>query len=112
MIYISAPYSHDSKDVIEYRAKVVQKYFEHLSLKGVVSITPIIVGHVLHGRESFSKIPYEFWMNMTNEYLKYSSELHVIKLRGWDKSNGVKVEIDFALKNKIPIRYIEESEIK
>ena len=55
------------------------------------------------------KLPtdWNYWKNYLELILPRCDELWVLKMEGWDKSNGVAGEIELAKKLNIPINYLE-----
>ena len=47
MIYISAPYSHKDKNVVEKRMSAVYEHFANLMMKGYVPVTPLMAHAVV-----------------------------------------------------------------
>ena len=90
MIYIASPYSHPDKYIREHRYVLVLTY-THLCMKqDEIVFSPIAYGH-------------EF-MRFGEEYMP-SDRLRVFKIEGWDKSVGVREEIQFAEHLNIPVEY-------
>jgi hypothetical protein len=107
MIYISLPYSSPEKVVRKQREEMARLYFSQLVKEGKVSTSPILTGCIAEHYIDFNEVPYSFWMELTEAYLKQCSELHILTLIGWDSSTGVRTEIEYAKKHGLKIVYIE-----
>jgi len=104
VVYLSAPY------VSFYRGKskarwLAAKMCNKIMNKGyVVFCYNVFAGGVTHHTQRI-KTP-EQWMNQRLTILKRFDEVWVYQLEGWDKSNAVKAEIEFAKNNNIPVKYM------
>ena len=50
---------------------------------------------------------FEFWSDFCLTFLSKCSEMHVLKMDGWEISNGIDQEEQFCSVNNIPIKYID-----
>ena len=109
IIYLASPYSHPEKDIIDQRFHRISHIASVLNSKGIVALSPITYGHTLL---TYTPMPtdWEFWRNFCLSFLQHSSELWIVKMEGWNKSSGVAEEIEFAIKNSIPIKYVEDDD--
>ncbi len=106
LIFVSSPYTHKDKEVVNKRYEDVSKYAGKLVSEGKTTFSPITYGHVLCG---FQEMPtdFEFWKNFCFDFLNKCDEFHVLMLDGWEESVGVKAEIEYAERLEIPIVYVE-----
>lgn len=106
LIYISTPYSHTDKEVVEKRVLLVTLYVAKLVSEGTMAISPITYGDALL---KVRKLPsdYSFWNTFCLSLLNKCDEMIVYKIDGWEDSIGVKDEIRYCLENNIPVEYIE-----
>lgn len=106
LIFISSPYSHEDEEVVEKNYLKVVRLAGFLCSIGDVAISPIVYGHTLvkHVR---MPTDWESWKNFCLTLLDKCDEMIVYKMDGWDKSRGVKEEIEFATKKGIKIIYID-----
>lgn len=109
IVYLASPYSHPDESVVNERFDRISLIASILNSKSIVSLSPITYGHTLL---SYTKMPsdWEFWRNFCLSFLQHSSELWVIKMEGWNRSPGISEEIEFAIKNSIPVKYIEDND--
>ena len=109
MIYISLPYSHENKFVRKYREEIARIYFSTLVAEGKVATSPILTGCIAEQYINFDNVPYSFWMELSEAYIKSCTELHVIMLAGWRQSTGVIWEIQRAKELGIIVKYFTEA---
>jgi hypothetical protein len=106
LIYIASPYSHKDPEEIDRNFERVSKYTAQCTSLGEVVLSPITHGHTL---SQFVKMPqnWEFWQNICETMLINCDSLRVLKMNGWETSEGVTAEIEFAKAHGIPIEYVE-----
>ena len=104
VIFVSAPYTHSDKDVVNYRMKVVTETLAQLASIGKVGISPLLMHFCLN---TGIQLPsdFEFWKNYSLTLLSKSDLVMVLLLPGWAESEGVKEEINLAYELKIPVIY-------
>lgn len=104
MIYISAPYSHKDKNVVEKRMSAVYEHFANLMMKGCVPVTPLMA----HAVVTRHPVPSDaaFWEEYSLTLLSRSDKMHVLMIDGWEDSVGVQYEIAYCLENEIPLEYV------
>lgn len=106
MIFVSAPYYHFDKDIIQNRVAVVSKYCGRLLNDGIIALSPVCFGHQIVTHCSLPN-DFNYWDKFSISVLSKCDEIHVLKISGWKKSKGVQAEIKYAIKNKIKIKYIK-----
>lgn len=106
VIYIASPYTNPDSEVIIENYRKVAKFSAELCSQGITAISPIVYGHTLL---DFKEMPkdWEFWKNFCLSILNRCDELWVYKMDGWDKSFGIKGEIEYAVDMGIPVKYVE-----
>lgn len=110
VVYLASPYSHPDKDVMQRRfEEVCVVHAELLEKIGdcYAFIGPIAASHSI---AQLADLPtnWEFWKAQDEALLSKCDELWVLELDGWDKSIGIKAEVDYAYYDlKIPIRYVQ-----
>lgn len=110
MIFVSAPYYHFEKDIIEKRVAIVSKYCGKLLNDGIIAFSPVCFGHQI---VKYCSLPNDFnyWDKFSITLLSKCKEMHVLQIDGWEKSKGVKAEIEYSIKKKIKIKYIAKLSI-
>lgn len=107
--YLASPYSHPDEAVRLARFDRVCREAAKLMQRGECVFCPIAHSHpidlVLPTIEGHS-----FWMGQDIPILRHAAKLKVLMLPGWDKSIGIKQEIEFCRDASIPIEYIGDTE--
>lgn len=108
MIFLSLPYSHQYKEVVDYRVKMAAIYAGHLMIEGLIPVSPILFGNKIL---EYVNLPGDFntWDKLCYAYLDNCKEIHVLCIDGWKQSKGVHGEIAYALKKNIEVKYINIS---
>ena len=105
MILISSPYSHSDVTVKIDRVTRLALFIDAEIKKGNLVFSPVLYGlKVLEYASGLDDWP--TWKPFCENAILASKEVWVLMFDGWDKSTGVKAEIDFAIANNIPVKYI------
>lgn len=112
LIYVASPYSENPFENFKKALDFVNRHYFNT---GEVLFSPIIYGHTLASNDEIGQVfgintGFECWREFDLLMLSKSDELWVLKLDGWERSEGVKAEIEFAKNNNIKVRYIELKE--
>lgn len=109
LTYVAAPYSHETVAVRQYRFECVTAFAAGLIVSGQVVFSPISHTHYMQVGKS---VPgnWDFWRKQSVPFLRLASRLVVLKLPGWEQSEGVAEEVKIAQALSIPIEFIESSE--
>lgn len=107
MIYLASPYSHDSEFIRELRHRTAMKVTADLLREGLIIYSPIVHCHELSKRHDLPG-EFTFWRDYCLGMLICANNLFVLTITGWNESVGVKLEMEFARENKIPIHLINE----
>ena len=106
IVYFASPYGDKDPNVVEKRFQETSKMVAILVSQGFVVISPIVYGHTLL---KYQEMPsdWDFWKNFCQSFLLKCEEMIVFKIDGWDRSTGVKGEIEIAEKMGMKITYME-----
>ena len=98
MIYLAAPYSHDSVDKRNFRYQRAKQALFSLWSNGEPAICPIVLGHEFEQRQRAGPkiMAHEFWMSMAVTQLCACTRVYVLTLPGWQDSKGVRDEVTLA----------------
>lgn len=110
MVYLSSPYSNPDDAIREQNYKTVSLIAAQMVYNGELAFSPISYGHNLSEFKEMPANNWSFWYNFCIGFLLKSDKLIVVKMNGWDRSVGVAGEIEVAIKNNIPIEYMEPNE--
>jgi len=108
MVYLASPYRHPDYRVVKERFEKVCKVTASLLSLGQNVFSPIVYSGQLV-EYGLPQNDWDFWKKIDLEILSKCDCLFVLTIEGWDKSLGVKEEMEYAKKNGIPIRYINET---
>jgi len=103
--YLGLPYTHEDKFMLHFRAEVSNMIAAKLTLEGRIIFAPISAWHHIAMKYDLPG-NFEYWEKLDEAFIKVSKKLLVIKLPGWDTSNGVTLEKKIANENGVPIEYI------
>lgn len=123
LIYLATPYtcqSHKSLRVRERiegeRFRVVTEVSIILLKRSLVLFSPITQSHIQKqiaiGMGVSLAGDFTFWSKFDLTILSFCTALYVLKIPGWDTSEGVQAEIAEAKRLDIPVSYISYDEEK
>ena len=109
LIYIACPYNGTQKE-IKFRMKCVSKLIGELQKDGHFVITPLLYHYIMDQCVSSKG---KYWVDFSRLMLNFKGidKMIVVKCDGWDKSYGVKIEIEECQKLGIPIEYKETKQL-
>lgn len=102
-IYLATPYSHKSELVRHHRYLEAETACAQLMLQGTTVYSPIVHCHMLAKRHKLPK-DFKFWETHNYAMLQKASLMVILMLDGWELSEGIKGEREFALVHNIQIR--------
>lgn len=108
-VYLASPYTHEDKEVMKQRYLKTMKYilesFEKEPYHTIYS--PIVYYHQFAERFELPRDA-EFWRIRNEDMIASCKELRVLKLPGWELSQGInELEIPYAREIKKPIVFVE-----
>ena len=106
MIYLASPYSHPDPAVRRQRLEAVCRAAARMLRDGQFVFSPIAhsVAIAEHGGAPDS---WAFWRPVDLVMLGRCNELVVLKLDGWETSEGVQAEVARARLLGLPVSYLE-----
>lgn len=107
MIYLAQPYSYKANAYLRHkRYEYAMKRTVEFFLEGHAIFSPIIQSHQM---SKYADMPtdFDFWRKIDFAFIDASKEVWVLKMKGWDKSQGVTEEIAYAKSLNKPIKYIQ-----
>lgn len=103
MIYLASPYSHSDPLVRKTRFLMAERFVLHMmETRNYIIFSPIVYGHkfaVEYGIDGSA----QFWHVFNTNMIRRSETFFLLKLDGWETSQGVQLEIKMANLLKIPI---------
>jgi hypothetical protein len=109
-IYLASPYSSTNPGLVQFRYTETERVTAELLMYGIPVYSPIVHCHHLataHGIPTDA----EFWYRYNMRMLSPAKKLLVLKLDGWEKSIGIRGEMDYARTHGKPIMYIAPHEV-
>ena len=110
LIYIASPYKHKDGSVMEERFNAVKQTTLEImrEFEDIIPFSPIC--YTVGLEEDIDIINFD-WYSFDLEFLYRCDILLVLQLEGWENSYGVKLEIEEACKNDIPVIYATQDSI-
>lgn len=111
LVFISMPYNHEDKNVIEYRIAKSRELSLLLLECGVVTLSPAQIGHDLlkHPNAKNLSSNFKYWSKFSIDILSKCKDMIVLLLDGHAESTGMAAEYEFAVKHGINIVYVDEN---
>jgi hypothetical protein len=109
VIYLACPYTDPDPGVRKARFEVATAAAADLIRAGHIVYSPITMTHpidiVLAGESN--TLGSDYWVAFDEAFMDMCSEMVVIRLDGWERSNGIRREIAYFTDCKKPIRYVD-----
>ena len=105
-IYLACPFSAPDPEVRKARVATIAKITAGLIAEGHIVFSPVAYTAEIQKHAD----PPAGWYNFTLRQLAACTHLLVVKLDGWQKSLGIKLEIAFAKGAGMPIEYMEDND--
>ena len=105
LVYIANPFTHPDKTVEEKRYEWISKLCIDLMNQGVQVFSPIAYGLPL---AKFGELPTDwgYWHSTCKVFLSRCQRMIVVMFDGWENSEGVQGEIEYANSIGIEIEYL------
>jgi nucleoside 2-deoxyribosyltransferase len=94
--YIASPYTDEDNRLRQKRYEAVCAVCAHYTDHGVIVFSPIAHWHPIAANFKLPK-HFDFWSKLNFTFIERADSLIVAKIDGWDKSKGVKAEVEYAL---------------
>ncbi len=107
-IYLASPYTDKTEVVMERRYQSVMDFTAKMLSAKLWVYSPIVHCHELAKAYGFPR-DRGFWEDYNRAMIQPAMELWVLKLPGWEDSEGIKGEIADAGAFSLPIQYVSES---
>jgi nucleoside 2-deoxyribosyltransferase len=105
MIYLASPYWHADAAIRNQRFRAACQATADLIRQGQVVFSPVVYGHVLVA----NGLPadWSFWQRQDAEHLRHCEEVLILRVDGWEESEGVQGELELAAEMGKPIGYLD-----
>ena len=105
-IYLASPFSHPDPEKRKERVARIAKITAGLIAEGHIVFSPVAYTAEI---QKYADPP-AGWYRFTLRQLAACTHLRVVKLEGWQESEGIKKEIAFAMGRGMPITYMEAND--
>ena len=102
-IYLACPYSSKHASIRHKRYLQVAEVTAELLIKNIHVYSPIVHCHDIACRFNLPG-DFNFWMKYNYAMLSKASGLTILELPSWEKSKGLRAEIEYATSHSIPIQ--------
>ena len=109
LIFVSMPYSAPAARTVTMRMDIWCREMARYVLRGE-PVIGVLWYHFALEHEPKLGTDWAAWKAYAEALILKSSKVRVIKVHGWDQSEGVKGEIEFAEANGIPVEYVKAGE--
>jgi len=106
-IYLCSPYSSPFPAVREARYLAARKAAAKLNAEGRPCFSPIAHSHPMLEDEPGLGVAFEAWRVLDEAMIAACSEVVVLKLPGWDESEGITSELRMAYEIDVPVWFME-----
>lgn len=108
MIYIASPFSSPDLAVRRWRYDKACELTVHFLRSGIHVFCPVTYSYFL-AEEFGLDGSWDFWKKLDTDFIDRCDELLVYKLPGWERSVGVRAEVEYASSRNKPVNYWEFS---
>ncbi len=109
MIYLASPYTHPDEAVMEGRFKQVVAVAAAMINQGAIIYSPIMHFHPIAQMHGLPR-DFTYWNRVNEAVLERCNGMLVLRLHGWEKSQGVAAEIAFAEERGMAVAYTDISQ--
>jgi len=109
-IFISAPHGHPDVSVIYDRMKRLRAIVAQYVINGHLVLAPNLHFHELTQEYSLP-LDWDYWKDNCYAMMQNAYQVDVIMLEGWEKSVGVKAEIEYAKTLNILVNYVDPEKL-
>jgi hypothetical protein len=103
--YLASPYTHKDPDVMNRRNLEAMECLHWLLEHRVWTYSPIVHCHPIALRWALPRSN-DFWKEYNRNMLERARSMLILKVDGWESSEGIRDETDFARKRKIEVTFI------
>ena len=107
-VYLASPFSHPDPQARKARVAAIAKITARLIADGHIVFSPVAYTAEIQKDGD----PPAGWYHFTLRQLAACTHLKVVKMDGWQESEGIKKEIAFAMGAGMPIEYMEANDEK
>lgn len=101
--YLGGPYFHERDEVRAGRYRALTIIAAKLAHNGATVFSPITHSHPLQQELGGRFGDLEFWMAFDGAFMRAAKALIVVKLPGWERSRGLRRELEYFADARKPI---------
>ena len=105
-LYLACPYSDPDPKVRNQRVRQASMVAGALMRRGYIVFSAITHTHEIAEYGGIDPMDREFWLTQDRTFVEWADEIVVLMIDGWDRSIGVRREIEWARELDKPVRYI------
>ena len=104
-IFVIVPYTHADEKIVEERVRYTDLYVGFLTSQCKVVYSTV---SAMHHITKLCELPtsYDYWKLHCEKMIASTYEVHVLCLDGWEDSEGVQAELEFAKLFSKKIKYV------
>ena len=106
LTYLACPYSHDDPEVRRRRFELATEYAARLVSTGAAVFSPITHGHPIFLRGA-GTMEIAAWATLSEVAIANSARFIVLRLEGWERSNGIKAELETAARFGLKTTFVD-----
>jgi len=105
LFYVATPYSHPSEHIRRSRFQAACDVTAMLLQGGTLALSPIAHGHPV---ACSNELPtgFDFWSKLSTALIARCNGIIVVLADGWERSVGIKAEIEIAEKFGLPLFFL------
>ena len=108
IVYLACPYTDPNPEIRKLRYNAANRAAADLIEKGFIVYSPITMTHpldILLAADG-ATLGTDYWVAFDEAFMEACAEIFVLQIDGWDRSEGVKREVNFFVSVGRPITYI------
>lgn len=112
IIYLACPYTHISASVRAERFDMANKIAAAYIRGGEIVFSPITMTHPIDVimAKDLGTLGSDYWVAFDEAFMDFCSEMRIIAATGWDKSSGIRREIDYFQSAGKPVYLIDPND--
>jgi hypothetical protein len=107
-VYVCTPYTHPDPEVVKKRYQTAVVITKAIALQGASPFSPIVHGHALIKDDVLPQFDHDLWMELDEPWLQVCDALVYVECEGWERSHGMKHEMDYARFLGKPVMSLEQ----
>jgi hypothetical protein len=108
IIYLACPYTHPDSKVREQRFHAATTAAAVLITRGYIVYSPITMTHPIDVALAgvTETLGSDYWVSFDEAFMDACSEMVILKIEGWESSNGIRREMEYFQKRGKPVSFM------